>query len=346
MLEGARLAVVVPAHNEERLIAITLASVPSFVDLIVVVDDASSDRTLAVASSTNDQRVWVERHPMNRGVGAAIATGYRLALRAGADVIAVMAGDAQMHPDDLAALVLPVARGEVDYAKGDRLNHPQARRIMPRGRRLVGHALSWLTGRAAGLRWLSDSQCGYTAISARAIERIDLDALFPRYGYPNDLLGSLVTAGCAVRDVPVRPVYGDETSGVRPWHVAVIFALIARVGWRRLAHGQTETDFRYPIETSPSGARDDLVGVAEGVLEVECAGDLVAREKPGDLRIGLQVPSKVALPLDRLHRIALNENVGLLSGDAFADEGQQDRLAEEKPPRSLEVPVQSLRVDD
>ncbi len=227
------MAVVVPAYNEERLIAQTLATIPEFVDVVIVVDDASSDRTVVVASSTKTERVRIVRHARNRGVGASIATGYRLALRAGADVVAVMAGDAQMHPDDLRGLVLPVVRGEVDYAKGDRLSHTQARRIMPHGRRVMGHVLSWLTRRAAGLGSLSDSQCGYTAISAHAIERIDLAALFPRYGYPNDLVGKLVSTGCSIRDVPVRPVYGQETSGVRPWHVGVILGLIVRVAWRR-----------------------------------------------------------------------------------------------------------------
>jgi len=233
MLEGARIAVVVPAYNEERLVAITLASIPDFVDVIIVVDDASRDRTSRVASLFSDERIRVERHSENRGVGAAIVTGYRLAMGAGADVIAVMAGDAQMHPDDLAGLVLPVARGEVDYAKGDRLHHPDARRVMPRGRFLVGSALSWLTARAAGLESFSDSQCGYTAIAARAAQMIDLDALFPRYGYPNDIVGKLALAGLTIRDVPVRPVYGSEDSGVRPWHVAVILGLIGRIAYER-----------------------------------------------------------------------------------------------------------------
>jgi glycosyltransferase involved in cell wall biosynthesis len=233
MLEGARIAVVVPAYNEERLVAITLSSLPHFVDVIVVVDDASTDRTSDVASSLASRRICVERHTENRGVGAAIVTGYRLAMAAGADVIAVMAGDAQMHPDDLAELVLPVVRGEVDYAKGDRLHHPDARRVMPRGRFLVGYALSWLTARAAGLENFSDSQCGYTAISSRAAQMIDLGRLFPRYGYPNDIVGKLALAGLTIRDVPVRPVYGSEDSGVRPWHVAVILGLIGRIAYAR-----------------------------------------------------------------------------------------------------------------
>jgi glycosyltransferase involved in cell wall biosynthesis len=233
MLEGSRLAVVVPAYNEERLLAVTLATMPSFVDLVIVVDDASRDGTPRVAQSAGN-RVLLERHAKNRGVGAAIVTGYRAAVGAGADVVAVMAADAQMHPEDLATVAIPVALGEVDYVKGDRFAHPHVIAIMPRARRMAGRVLSWLTRRAAGLASLSDSQCGYTAISARAIERLDLEQLFPRYGYPNDLLGMLARGGLSIRDVPVRPVYGNETSGVRPWHVLVILALILRIAVRRL----------------------------------------------------------------------------------------------------------------
>jgi glycosyltransferase involved in cell wall biosynthesis len=254
MLEGARIAVVVPAYNEERLVLATLSSIPDFVDWIFVVDDASTDRTSSVASSFSSSRVRVERHEVNRGVGAAIVTGYRLAMGAGADVIAVMAGDAQMHPDDLANLVLPVVRGEVDYAKGDRLHHPDARRIMPRDRFLVGHALSWLTRRAAGLADFSDSQCGYTAISLRAAQAIDLGDLFPRYGYPNDIVGKLAVAGLAIRDVPVRPVYGSEDSGVRPWHVAVILGLIGRIVYNRATATRRPLQFQRRARETISSA--------------------------------------------------------------------------------------------
>jgi glycosyltransferase involved in cell wall biosynthesis len=251
MLEGARVFVVVPAYNEERLIAKTLAGMPELVDRVIVVDDASTDRTALLACSSGGDRTRVERHATNRGVGAALSTGYRLAIAAGADVIAVMAGDGQMHADDLAQLALPVIRGQVDYAKGDRLSHPDVADLMPWGRRIAGQVLSWLTRRAANLPALSDSQCGYTVISARAAERIDLDALFPRYGYPNDLLGQLSLAGLRIRDLPVRPVYGEEKSGIRPWHVAVILWLIARVAWRRLSTRRTLESFSLGLQPRP-----------------------------------------------------------------------------------------------
>ena len=134
MLRGARVAVVVPAWNESRLIQRTIDSIPSFVDHVIVVDDASIDDTRERAEALGQARVEVVRHARNRGVGAAITTGYRRAFEAGADVAAVMAADAQMDPEDLVTLLGPILEGEADYAKGDRLSHPEAFTRMPLGR--------------------------------------------------------------------------------------------------------------------------------------------------------------------------------------------------------------------
>lgn len=236
MLEGARVAVIIPAFDEEKLLAKTLGGIPSFVDEVYVVDDASRDATSEVARAFPDPRVHVLTHPENRGVGAAIVTGYLAARERGAEVLAVMAGDAQMHPDDLSALVSPVARGEVDYAKGNRMAHPSVRETMPPLRYWVGRLLSLLTRKAAGLSELTDTQCGYTALAAHAIDRVDIAGLWPRFGYPNDLIGRLALAGLRIRDITVRPVYADERSGIRPWHVLVILGLISRIALWRIAY--------------------------------------------------------------------------------------------------------------
>jgi hypothetical protein len=98
-------------------------------------------------------------------------------------------------------------------------------------------ALAFLTRHAAGLERLDDSQCGFTAISARALDVLgdQLDALWPRYGYPNDLLGAVARSGLRIGEAVVRPVYRGEASGLRPWHVATIAWLIGRIAWERLA---------------------------------------------------------------------------------------------------------------
>jgi glycosyltransferase involved in cell wall biosynthesis len=237
VLESARIAVVVPAFNEARWIIETVESVPAFVDHVLVVDDASDDATSALARSVGSARVEVLRHAENRGVGAAIITGYRRARALGADVVAVMAGDGQMHPDDLAAVVLPIVRGAFDYVKGNRLLHPGVFATMPPARLAGTAVLAWLTRLAAGLPALGDSQCGYTAISADAIDALgrELDAIWPRYGYPNDLIGALCRARLRVGEVMVRPVYRGEASGLRARHLATIGYLIGRVAYRRFA---------------------------------------------------------------------------------------------------------------
>jgi glycosyltransferase involved in cell wall biosynthesis len=231
------LAVVVPAHDEERWIAETVRRMPAFVDHVIVVDDRSRDQTSREAAATGDPRLVVIRHAENRGVGAAIVTGYRKARELGAEVIAVMAGDGQMHPDDLVAVAGPVARGEADYVKGDRLAYPGVLRTMPPARLAGTAVLAYLTRFAAGLDRLSDSQCGYTAIAGHAVDALsaDLDGLWPRYGYPNDLIGAVARRGLRLGEVVVRPVYRGEASGLRAWHLARIGYIIGRVAYRRLA---------------------------------------------------------------------------------------------------------------
>lgn len=235
MLGAVRIAVVVPAYDEARWIGETLRTLPPYVDHVVVVDDGSCDATAAVVAGTPDARIALVRHARNLGVGAALRTGYAHAFAAGADVVAVMAGDGQMHADDLAPLLAPVLAGDADYAKGDRLSHAQVRGTMPLGRWIGNHVLSALTRWATGLR-VRDSQCGYTALARRAAERVPLERLWGGYGYPNDLLGRLAEAGARVRDVAVRPVYRGEASGIRMRHALVVIpCVLVRVLGRRLA---------------------------------------------------------------------------------------------------------------
>ncbi|TML95122.1 MAG: glycosyltransferase family 2 protein, partial [Actinobacteria bacterium] len=121
MLEDKTVAVVVPAYDEEELVGTTIRGLPAFVDRIFVVDDASRDGTADAARASGDRRVEVVTHEHNSGVGAAIVTGYQRALADGIDVTCVMAADNQMDPTDLQKIALPVARGELDYAKANRL---------------------------------------------------------------------------------------------------------------------------------------------------------------------------------------------------------------------------------
>ena len=229
MWQSKKIAVIVPAYEEARLIGRMLRRVPDFVDAVYVVDDASADGTSEAARAVGDPRVRVIRHADNQGVGAAIRSGYQRALDEAADVLVVMAGDDQMDPSDLARLIAPVVAGSADYVKGSRFEHREARR-MPLARRAGSRVLSFATRLATGLD-VNDCQCGYTALAARATRTLPLAELWPRFGYPNDLLAMLAAHELCVAEVPVRPVYADEASGLRPWHLLSIGFVIGRRWW-------------------------------------------------------------------------------------------------------------------
>ena len=270
MLEGKRVAVVVPALDEERLVVETLRGIPELVDRIYVVDDASTDGTAQAAATSGDARVELIRHERNLGVGAAIAAGYRQALEDAFDVTCVMAADNQMDPSELAALVEPVARGEVEYAKANRLSSGEAWTVIPRTRFFGNAMLSLLTKIASGYWHVADSQAGYTAISLAALRRLDLPRLYPRYGFPNDMLVHLNVQNARVRDVPSRPIYDvGEDSGIRLRSVVPrISWLLFKGFWWRMAQKYVIRDFHPLVFFYAFGTLMTLVGVVLGLIEV------------------------------------------------------------------------------
>lgn len=218
MFLDKKIAVVIPAHNEEKLIGKVISTMPDFVDHIVVVDDYSSDGTAAAVRNLaeSNQKVVLIAHEQNRGVGAATATGYKWARDHKIDVTAVMNADFQMDPADLPRIVKPVCTGECDYTKGNRLFRGESWGMIPKNRYIGNSVLSLLTKIASGYWHVADSQSGYTAICLAALKAIDLDAIYPYYGVPNDMLIRLNIASFRVRDVSVKPVYNvGEVSGIK-----------------------------------------------------------------------------------------------------------------------------------
>jgi glycosyltransferase involved in cell wall biosynthesis len=270
MLEGKRVAVVVPAFDEEHLVGETIRGIPDFVDRIFVVDDASRDRTAAVTVDLADTRVQLLQHERNEGVGAAIATGYRRALEEEIDVTCVMAADNQMDPAELEGLVAPVARGEIEYAKANRLVSGEAWTVIPRTRYLGNAVLSLLTKIASGYWHVADSQAGYTALSLSALRRLDLGRLYPRYGFPNDLLVHLNVQNARVRDVPSRPIYDvGEESGIKLRSVVPrISWLLFKAFWWRMGQKYVIRDFHPLVFFYAFGALMLTAGFLLGLLEL------------------------------------------------------------------------------
>lgn len=241
------IAVVIPAYNEEKLIAKTLTSIPSLVDKIIVVDDKSTDNTTGIVNeiAEGDTRIALIKHEVNQGVGGAIITGYKKAVELEIDVTAVMAGDGQMDPKDLTNILEPVVNGVVDYTKGNRLFQGDAWNMIPHYRYLGNSFLSLLTKIVSGYWHIADSQTGYTAVSLNVLKKLDLDAIYKRYGMPNDMLIKLNQYDFRVRDIHVRPVYDvGEKSGIKLMKVIPkISWLLFKGFWKRLFFKYVIKDF-------------------------------------------------------------------------------------------------------
>lgn len=235
MYHGARVAAVVPAFREEKMISTVISTMPSFVDHIVIVDDHSPDATSDVVNRIADPRVTLIRHEVNQGVGGAIITGHKAAMELGADVNVIMAGDAQMDPAYLPELLDRVAREGYGFAKANRFFSPESFHGMPSYRIFGNIVLSFMTKLASGYWNLFDPQNGYTAIRTDVLRRLPLESVSRRYSFENDLLIHLNILQVGAVDVPIPARYGDEVSSIRLSRVIPeLMNLLFRGFWRRI----------------------------------------------------------------------------------------------------------------
>ena len=210
------IAVVIPCYRTSRQILDVLSRIDANVARIYVVDDACPEGTGdLVEASHADDRVRVLRHERNRGVGAAMVTGYRAALADGAQIVVKIDGDGQMDPAQLSRLVAPIAMGAADYAKGNRFYDFALLQDMPRVR-LLGNALLSLVNKISSGYWnVMDPTNGYTAIHRAALEALPLGKIDNGYFFESDMLFRLYTVRAVVRDVPLRARYAGESSNLR-----------------------------------------------------------------------------------------------------------------------------------
>ena len=237
MYKSKTLCAVIPCYNEETQIERVIQTMPDYVDAIVTVDDKSPDNTLKKIQDLmiNDKRIVLIAHEKNQGVGGAIASGYNWAKDNEMDLAVVMAGDGQMNPDDLPALLDPVVNGYADYSKGNRLFTGEAFKKIPTIRYIGNGFLSLFTKIASGYWNIADSQSGYTVINGKALKAIDWDLMYKRYGQPNDILVRLNVENFKVTDVPIEPVYNvGEKSGIKIQKVifTISWLLIKLFLWR------------------------------------------------------------------------------------------------------------------
>jgi dolichol-phosphate mannosyltransferase len=219
------VAAVIPAYNVADQLASVLRSIPDVVQTIVVVDDASSDETAAVAErcASADTRIVVLRHPQNQGVGGATVTGFRKALEAAADVVVKIDGDGQMPLPLLPQLLQPLLDGGADYAKGNRFRDFEALRQMPPLRRTGNVLLSFLAKAATGYWHCFDPTNGFIAIRADVLAQIPLRNVDRTYFFETSMLAQLYLVGAVVKEIPMPARYAGEPSSLSIGRVVLEF---------------------------------------------------------------------------------------------------------------------------
>lgn len=214
--------VVVPAYNEAERIGRTLESLLAVASSVVVVDDGSADNTAEVALR---YPVWVLRHPVNLGQGAAIQTGITFALRQGADDVATFDADGQHDPSDLIRMLQTLRESGADYALGSRfLGRAEG---IPFTRKVMLKAAVWYTRIMSGIH-VTDTHNGIRLMTRRGAERIHIT--MNRMEHASEILDQIARSGLRYIEVPVTIRYSQASLAKGQKSTAAI-----RMGLRILA---------------------------------------------------------------------------------------------------------------
>jgi glycosyltransferase involved in cell wall biosynthesis len=240
MIDGKRLVIVMPAYNAERTLVQTWREVVAhdIVDLVLVIDDASSDRTLAVARGLD--RVVAYAHPINRGYGANQKTCYARALEHGADIVVMIHPDYQYTPKLIPAMAGLVASGLYPCVLGSRILGGQALAGgMPWWRYVANRALTFAGNVLLGSK-VSEFHTGYRAYSRKLLEQLPLAANSDDFVFDNQVLAETIWLGYQIGEVSCPTRYAEDASSISLWRsvrygfgclaTALAFRL-ARWGW-------------------------------------------------------------------------------------------------------------------
>lgn len=195
-----KTAAVIPAYNESTVIAEVVRGCLEHVDVVLVVDDGSSDETVETARAAGAQ---VLRHTLQRGAGRATATGLQAAIHLGVDFVVTLDADGQHLPDEIDVVLEPLRQGRADIVVGCRsLN----RQDMPLVRRLGNRFANLWTWLMIGVT-ISDSQSGYRGYTAAAARRLPLEAR--GYEFCSQSLGEAARLGLRVQEAPITVIYTE-----------------------------------------------------------------------------------------------------------------------------------------
>lgn len=217
-----KLVIIIPAHNEENTVGDIISNVPHQIEGInqievVVINDASSDKTKSVAESAGAS---VISHVRNLGVGAAFHTGINAALKKKADIIVNIDADGQFNPEDIPVLIKPILKGEASFVTASRFKDPALTPKMPKikiwGNKRMSQLISFLTGQK-----FYDVSCGFRAYSKDTALRL---SLFGKFTYTQETFLDLANKDVPIKEIPIvvkeERLYGKSSISSNLWKYA------------------------------------------------------------------------------------------------------------------------------
>ncbi len=221
-IHGKKIVVVMPAYNAEKTLVWTYREIPhEYVDEVILVDDASTDRTVEVAKGLSIHTVV---HPENLGYGGNQKTCYREALRLGADVVIMLHPDYQYTPKLITAMASLIAIGQYDVVLGSRILTVGALRGgMPLYKYLSNRFLTFFQNIFLDMK-ISEYHTGYRAFSRKVLETLPLDRNSDDFVFDNQMLAQAVFAGFAVGEISCPAKYFEEASSIN-FRRSVVYGL-------------------------------------------------------------------------------------------------------------------------
>ncbi len=219
------IAVVIPCYKVENQIQKVVAKIPDYITSIILVDDASPDKTGEILTqlSNDNPKITVLHHSKNQGVGGAMISGFQEAIKQNQEVVIKIDGDGQMNTAYFDKMLKAIVKENYNFAKGNRFFDRKTLRKMPAIRRIGNLGMSFLIKMASGYWNVFDPTNGFFCIHASTLKRIDFERLSKRFFFESSLLIELYYTGAKIKDIAMPAIYAEEKSNLSVWKTFFTF---------------------------------------------------------------------------------------------------------------------------